>query len=270
MPRPESLVVYLWRHRDLVAQFTVRELQLRHRGSQLGHFWALLSPLSMLVLYLFVFGLIMGGRFGAIPGETTFDFALALFLGLSVYHTMAETVGAASILIVNQPNYVKKVVFPLEIIPVAHVIASFYHSLLSIGLLILVAPFSHAGISWLGLLQLPLLLLPLLMISMGLSWCLSSIGVYVRDISQLAPFSANAVMFASAVFYPPTKVPPQIWAVLKYNPLLQIIDQARNTLLWGHSMNWTVLLWVYVFAVFMLFAGYSLFRRLRPFFAEVL
>jgi len=260
----------LWRHRDLVRQFTVRELQLRHRGSQLGHFWALLSPLSMLVLYLFVFGLIMGGRFGAIEGETTFDFALALFLGLSMYHIVAETVAAGPVLIVNQPNFVKKVVFPLEIIPVAHVSASAYHSLLSILLLVAISPFSHAGIHWLGLLQMPLLMLPLILMALGASWCLSALGVYVRDISHMAPFASHAIMFASAVFYAPSKPSPEIWAVLKFNPLLQVIDQARNILLWGRPLDWQVLGWVYLFSVCLLLLGYALFSRLRPYFAEVL
>lgn len=270
MPHSLNFISALWRQRDLVAQFTVRELQLRHKGSQLGHFWALLSPLSMLVLYLFVFGLIMKGRFGAIPEETTFDFALALFLGLSMYHIMAETIGAAPILIVNQPNFVKKVVFPLEIIPVAHVVASVYHTLLSIALLCLVAPFSHAGLSWVGLLQIPLLILPVSMMALGLSWLLSALGVYVRDISHLAPFVSHAVMFSSAVFYPPNKVPPEIWMVLKHNPLLQVIDQSRCVLLWGKSLDWGVVGGVYLFAFLTLVFGYAVFCRLRPYFAEVI
>ncbi|MFA5265571.1 MAG: ABC transporter permease, partial [Opitutaceae bacterium] len=220
MPRLSNPFILLWSHRDLVVQFTVRELHLRHRGSQLGHFWALLSPVTMLALYLFVFGMIMGGKFGVIKNETTFDFALAMFLGLSLFHIIAETVAASPLLIVNQPNFVKKVVFPLEIIPISHVFASVYHAMLSIGILVLAAvlgaPFGHAGISWVGLLVLPFLILPLALTALGLSWGLAALGVFVRDISQLAPFLSTAILFASAVVYAPAKIPPGIWAILRF------------------------------------------------------
>jgi lipopolysaccharide transport system permease protein len=260
----------LWKHRDLVVQFTTRELQLRHKGSRLGHFWALLSPLTMLALYLFIFGFIMGGKFGVVPGETTYDFTLALFLGLSLFHVITETLGVSPTLISSQPNYVKKVVFPLEIIPFSNVASSCYHSLLSLGLLLLAGCFGHLGLNWVGILLLPVLLVPIAMIALGLAWGLSALGVYLRDVAHLTPFLSNALMFASAVFYPPTRVPAPIWAVLKLNPILQVIDQARGVLLWHRSPDWVLIGWIYLFSFLFLLAGHFLFTRLRPFFAEVI
>lgn len=270
MPRPSNPFTLLWGHRDLVVQFTVRELHLRHRGSQLGHFWALLSPLTMLALYLFVFGMIMGGKFGVIQNETTFDFALAMFLGLSLFHIIAETISAAPLLIVSQPNFVKKVVFPLEIIPISHVFASVYHATLSIGILVVIAPFSHTGIAWQGLIALPFLILPLALMALGLSWGLSALGVFVRDISQLGPFLSTAILFSSAVVYAPAKIPPEIWAILRFNPLLQAIAEARKVLLWHQALDFGALGYAYACAALSLLIGYTLFARLRPFFAEVI
>ena len=270
MQHSSNPLLVFWKQRDLIHQFTLRELHLRHKGSRLGHFWALLSPLTMLVLYLFVFGFIMGGKFGVVPNETTYDFALALFLGLSMFHMILETMGAAPLLIVSQPNYVKKVVFPLEIIPLAHVASSCYHCLLSLGLLLIAGLFSPLGLNWSALYIVPLLLLPMAMISLGLSWALSALGVFVRDIAQLAPFMSQVLMFASGVFYSPARIPANIWAVLRFNPLLHIVEEARNVLLWHHSANWNVIALLYLFSLLSMGAGYLLFSRLRPFFAEVI
>ncbi len=260
----------LWRHRDLVIQFTQRELHRRTKGNRLGRIWVILSPLLMLGLYLFVFGVIMGGRFGVIPGETTYDFALALFLGLSIFQTIGDTLGNGPLLIISQPNFVKKVVFPLEVIPVASVIASLYNSMLSIGLILLVAPFSHVGGSWLSLAYLPLLLLPLLFLSLGLSWGLAALGVFLRDIVQIMPLAAQAVMYASAVFYSPDKIPAPVLTYLRLNPLLEICEQGRRAILWHQPIDWGAVVWIYVSSLLVLFAGYAAFRRLRPYFAEVL
>ncbi len=260
----------LFRHRDLVFQFTLRELELRHKGSRLGHLWAILSPMTMLALYLFVFGLIFGGKFGVLPNETYFDFALAMFLGLSMYNIVAETLARAPLLIVGQPNFVKKVVFPLEIIPLSSVATSVYHSLLSIGLLLVLALFSNAGLSW-GALAVPLLILPLALIALGLAWALAAVGVFVRDISQLIPFVSTALMYASAIVYPPSRIPSTgICAVLLHNPLLVITDQARRVVLWHAAPDYGAIGYAYLISAVFLAVGYALFAILRPYFAEVI
>ena len=261
----------LYRHRDLVVQFTKRELQLRHKGSRLGHLWALLSPLTMLALYLFVFGFILGGKFGVLPHETTFDYALALFLSLSLFHIIAEIIGVAPLLIANQPNYVKKVVFPLEIIPLATVASSLYHACLSLVLLLPFIPFGHATLSW-QILALPLLLLPLALIALGVVWGLAALGVFIRDINQVTAFLATAIMFSSAVFFPRDRLAahPHIWAWLKYNPLLWIFEEARKIVLWHTPLDYGALAYVYLCAFVTVALGYTLFSILRPYFAEVI
>ena len=170
--------ITFYKHRDLLIQFTKREIEVRHKGSKLGHFWALITPIMMLGLYLFVFGVIFGGRFGVLPNENFFDFALALFLGISIFQVIADTIGTSPTLIVNQPNFVKKVVFPLEIISVCQVLSSLYFASLSIGITILLTPLSHGGLN-LRVFALPIIIFPLAMLALGLSWALSGIGVFV-------------------------------------------------------------------------------------------
>ena len=127
----------LWRHRDLIWQFTLREIHIRHKGSRLGIVWALLNPLSMLVLYTFIFGLIFRSKFGVMANETTYDYTLILFLGLSLFHVFAETLAWAPSLIVSNPNFVKKVVFPLEVLPVAKIGDTGFHLAISLALVLI-------------------------------------------------------------------------------------------------------------------------------------
>jgi lipopolysaccharide transport system permease protein len=262
----------LYRHRDLVVQFTLREVEMRHKGSRLGHLWAILRPMSLFAIYIFVFDLLLGGKYGTVAGETSSDFAVAMFLSLSLSNIVVESIGVSPLMIVNQPNFVKKVVFPLEIIPLSSVATSVYHSLLSIVIVLAIAPFTHEGISWAGAAALPLLVFPLALIGLGLSWALAAVGVFVRDVNQLVPFASNLIVYASAVFYSPARVQtvPVAWAILRFNPLLAIFDQARRIVLWHMAPNYGTLAYAYLAAVTIVVFGYALFSVLRPYFAEVI
>jgi lipopolysaccharide transport system permease protein len=270
MPRTGNPFFTLYRHRDLVVQFTQRELELRHKGSRLGHLWSILKPLSMLVLYVFIFGKIFNGKFGVIANESTFDYALGIFMGLSLFNVIGEVIGAAPLLIINQPNFVKKVVFPLEVIPLSNVVTSVYHSFLSLILLLAIAPFSHSGVSWQGALALPILVLPLAFMALGIAWGLAAVGVFLRDVSQLVPFVSTAIMYGSAVVYSPSRLPAAFRPILRFNPLLQVIDEARSIVLWHMAPHYAHIAYSYLAAAVMLAAGYAVFSILRPYFAEVI
>jgi lipopolysaccharide transport system permease protein len=264
---PARMVAGLWARRELIWQFTHRAIEVRHRGSRLGPLWALVNPLSMLVLYFFVFGRLYGTRFGVLPGETEFDFSLALFLGLSLFHVFTETLSISPGTITGNPNFVKKVVFPLEILPVAQVGAAVFHLLAGLALIITGAAFGTAGIGA-GLLWLPVLIAPLVMLSLGVGWALAAVGVFLRDIGQVTAFVATALLFASAVMYPPAKIPAGFeW--LRFNPLLQIVDLARRTVLWHEPMPWERLAYVYAAGALAFAMGAVLFSLLRKSFAEV-
>ena len=260
---------YIINHKDLLIQLTKREIALRHRGTKLGHLWSILTPSLMLCLYLFVFGLIFGGKFGVLKNENFFDFALALFVGLSLFNVISESIGNGPTLVTSQPNFVKKVVFPLEIISVAKVLASMYFCLFSITLCILLIPFTHGQIT-LKLFYVPIILAPLFMISLGISWSLAALGVFFRDLNQTTNFTSTLLMYGSAIVYSPTKLPEAIYKVLRYNPLLIIINSIRQILLWNVNINVYYITYSYIFATFTMISGYYLFKRLQPYFAEVL
>ncbi|HUR58266.1 MAG TPA: ABC transporter permease [Opitutaceae bacterium] len=265
MLEPARMVAGLWHRRELIWEFTHRAIELRHKGSRLGAFWALLNPLSMLALYFVVFGVIYNTRF---RNESVFDFSLALFLGLSLFHAFSETLSLAPTLITGNPNFVKKVVFPLEVLPVAQIGAATFHLTVSLGLVLIGCVFSTAGLSW-HVLWLPVLILPLLALSLGLAWFLAAFGVFVRDIGQVIPFAVTALMFASAVMYPPSRIPPAMhW--LRFNPLLQIGDLARQAVFWHEAPALHWLAFVYVCAIVVFTGGAVFFVLLRKSFAEVI
>jgi lipopolysaccharide transport system permease protein len=269
---PLQMVASLWTRRELIGQFTRRNIELKHRGSQLGAFWALINPLSMLVLYYVLFGVIYNTKFNVLPGETGFDVLLAMFLGLSLFHAFSETLSWAPTLITTNPNFVKKVVFPLEVLPVAQIGAATFHLMVGLGLVLVGSLFGTAGITW-HVLWLPVLIVPLLMLSLGMAWLLAAAGVFLRDIGQLSAFAVTLLLFASAVMFPATMIAqrsPELWAVLRLNPLLQIVDLARNVVLWHQPMPLPWLAYIYGFATAVFAGGAVFFALLRRSFAEAI
>ncbi len=266
--RLAPFVADLCQHRDLLWQFTVRNVELRHKGSYLGILWSFLNPLLMLALYVLVFGYIFAGSFGR-PEESRIDYGLGIFLGLALFHFASEVLVTSPTIIVSNPNFVKKVVFPLEVLPAANVGAACIHLAIGLGLVLLgVLAFGH-GLSWAAL-WLPVILLPLVLAGLGLGWLFSALGVFLRDIGQLMQFLSLALLFASAVFYPVSKIPGAAWLVLRYNPVLLAIELARDAVLWREPLNYVHLAYLYGFGLVAAYAGYAVFRRLKPAFADVL
>lgn len=269
---PLQMVVGLWRRRELIGQFTRRNIELKHRGSRLGAFWALINPLSMLGLYYILFGVLYGTRFNVLKGETGFDVLLAMFLGLTLFHAFSETLSWAPTLITTNPNFVKKVVFPLEVLPVAQIGAATFHLAVSLSLVLVCSAFGTAKIAW-DVLWLPALVLPLLMLSLGIAWLLAAAGVFLRDIGQLSAFAVTVLLFASAVMFPAAMIAeksPELWVVLRLNPLLQIVDLARNVVLWHQPMPLQKLAYVYGCALIVFAGGAVFFALLRRSFAEAI
>ncbi|MES2695082.1 MAG: ABC transporter permease [Verrucomicrobiota bacterium] len=266
--QPARMVVGLWSKRDLIWQFTHRNIELRHRGSRLGAFWALINPLSMWALYYFIFGRIYETKFGHIPGETELDFSIALFFSLSLFHLFTETLAISPSLITSNPNFVKKVVFPLEVMPVAQLGAALFHMGAGLTLALVGSLFGTTGLSW-QVLWLPVFVLPLVLLSLGVSYFLAALGVFLRDIGQLTAFVSTLLLFSSAVMYPLSKIPLGFeW--LRFNPFLQIVDLARMSVL-AHqtpSMEW--LGYVYAVGAAVFVGGAVFFSLLRKSFAEVI
>jgi lipopolysaccharide transport system permease protein len=255
--------------RDLWWQFTVRAVEMRHRGSYLGFIWAVLNPLMMAALYISVFGLIFKSRFQTVPDETGVDYALGVFLGLILFHLVAETLAAAPHFIIGQPNLVKKVVFPLEMLPLSQLSAFWFHALISLALCLLAQLALGRGFST-GLFWLPVILLPLLLLTLGLGWFLAAIGVFFRDVAQVMPVLGQILLWSSAIFFSPSVLPPAFWAVLKWNPLLHTVDLSRHAVLWQQPLDLSRLAYTWVTGVAVFVFGAWFFQRTRRAFAEVI
>ena len=258
------------RKRDLWWQFTVRAVESRYRGSYLGIAWAVLNPVLMLGIYYVVFGLIFKGHFRDPSVETETDFAMAMFLGLTLYMLVADTLGTSPLLIVGNTSLVKKVVFPLEILPLSNSGGLWFNLAIGLALALGGASIFGSGLSMTGLAWLPVILVPLLMLSAGLAWLFAALGVFYRDLAQVMPFFAQIVLYASAVFFPVTRIPANLWAILKWNPFLQTVVLAREVVLWGMPVNAAHLGYTYAAGLAVLLGGRWVFLRLRPAFADVI
>ncbi len=259
----------LWQHRELLWQFTLRNVELRHKGSHLGLIWSLLNPLLMLGLYVLVFGYILGGTFGVLPNETKVEYALGIFLGLTMFHIVAETLNVSPTLIVGNPNFVKKVVFPLEILPAASVGAALFHTCVSLTLVLVSILMFGPGLS-ITALWLPVILAPLFLLCLGASWFLSAFGVFFRDVGQVMQFITMALMFSSAVMYSAAKAPASVWIYLRFNPVLLSVEMARDAALWQHPLKLNHLAYLYAFSLAVCYLGHAAFLKMKPAFADVL
>lgn len=271
-PGHDSFFTNFAQKRELWWQFTVRAVELRHRGSHLGFFWAILNPLLMLLVYYVVFGVIFGGSFKVLKDETTADFVLAVFFGLIAFHLAAETMTLAPTVVVTNPNLVKKVVFPLEVLPLAQLGAVWFHFLISLALLLVGALLFGRGLTVEGLVWLPVILAPLLLFSIGIAWLCAALGVFFRDLAQVMPFLSQVLLYASAVFYSVEKAQalPGVWMFLKWNPLLHTVNLARNALLWDKPVDLAHLGYTYACGVALCLLGGWVFRKLQPAFADVI
>lgn len=270
--QPTSLVALaksLWRNRQLIMQMTKREVVGRYKGSAMGLAWSFFNPVFMLVVYTFVFSVVFKARWGVGGEDSKTLFAVVLFVGMIVHGLFAEVVNRAPSLILSNVNYVKKVVFPLEILPVISMAAALFHSMVSLFVLLIAFVVFNGYLQWTAIF-IPLILLPFVIFTLGLAWMLASIGVFLRDVGQVIGMVTTVMMFLAPVFYPVTAVPEQFRHWLLANPLTFIIEQSREVLIWGHLPNWIGLGIYTVLAILVAWAGYVLFQKTRKGFADVL
>jgi len=262
-----SLVQSLWRNRQLIVQMTKREVVGRYKGSVMGLAWSFFNPVFMLVVYTFVFSVIFKSRWGGDESRTLF--ALVLFVGMIVLGLFSEVVNRAPSIILANVNYVKKVVFPIEILPVIAMGAALFHTLISLSVLLIAFILFNGFLHWTAIF-IPLILLPLVIVTLGISWMLAAIGVFLRDVSQTIGLITTVLMFLSPVFYPVTAVPERFRPFIMANPLTFIIEQAREVVIWGRLPNWIGLCVYTILATMLAWAGYYLFQKTRKGFSDVL
>jgi lipopolysaccharide transport system permease protein len=265
---PREMFASLYRNRNLLIALVKREVVGRYRGSFMGLIWSFLNPIFMLAVYTFVFSFVFKARW-SVGSDSKAEFALVLFSGLIVFNIFSECVNRAPSMIVSNVNYVKKVVFPLEILPWVTIGASLFHALVSL-IVWLVAYVIFFGVPSASLIFLPLVMAPLVFFVAGLSWFIASLGVYLRDVAQFIGILTTTLMFVSPIFYPATALPEEYRKFLYMNPLTPAIEQAREVLFWGRLPDFSLLAVYFVASGIIALAGFAWFQKTRKGFADVL
>jgi lipopolysaccharide transport system permease protein len=215
-----------------------REVTGRYKGSMMGLAWSFLNPVLMLVVYTFVFSVVFKARWAG-GSESKTEFALVLFSGLILFNLFSECVNRAPTLILGNVNYVKKVIFPLEILPVISLGAALFHWVISLGVWLIFYGIFY-GVPHATVLLLPLIMLPLVLLSLGMGWLLASLGVYLRDVAQIVGVLMSVLMFLSPIFYPVSSLPADYQVIMLINPLTLVIEQTREVMMWGRAPDWIV------------------------------
>ncbi|MHB1254907.1 MAG: ABC transporter permease [Dethiobacteraceae bacterium] len=266
---PVAMFTSFWRNRMLIWQMTRRDVVGRYRGSIMGLAWSFFNPLLMLATYTFVFSVVFRARWGVGGEESRADFAIILFVGMIVYGLFAECVNRAPGIIISNVNYVKKVVFPLEILPWVALGSAIFYSLVSAVVLLFAQLIINQTLPWTSVFF-PLVMLPLVFAAMGFGWFLAALGVFLRDIGQITGIFTTVVMFVSPVFYPVTALPKEYQGLLRLNPLTLIIEESRKVLVFGILPEWRSLFVALVLGLSIASIGFWWFQRTRKGFADVL
>ena len=256
-------------NRRLIYQMIKREIVGRYRGSIFGLAWSFLNPIFMLVIYTFVFSVVFKAKWAGSAADNKAEFALILFAGMIVFGLFSEAVNRAPSLIVNNINYVKKVVFPLEILPIISLGSALFHTLVSLLILLIAFVLVNGFLPWTAL-YLPLIFAPFILLILGLSWFLASLGVFVRDVGQTVGLLTTILMFVSPIFYPLSSLPQDFQDLIALSPITFIIEQTREVLIFGATPDWTGLFFYVLVSSVVMWLGYIWFQKTRKGFADVL
>jgi lipopolysaccharide transport system permease protein len=240
----------------------------RYRGSLLGVAWSLFNPILMLFVYTFVFSFVFKTRWGGDVGSSQTSFAILLFIGMIVHAVFSEVAIRSPIIILTNVSYVKRVVFPLEILPWVILGSALFHGAVSLAVLLTAQLLLNHVLPW-TLVLFPVVLAPFLALVIGIGWFLAATGVYIRDIAQTISIVTMVMLFLSPVFYPLSALPPRLQLMFYLNPLTFIIEESRKVLLFGQLPNWTGLLVYALIGAGVAWAGFWWFQKTRRGFADV-
>lgn len=265
---PRELVASFWRHRELTLALIQREILGRYRGSALGILWSFVHPLFMLAVYTFVFSVVFQSRWGS-GSNSKAEFALMLFAGLIVFNLFAECITRSPGLILENANYVKRVVFPLEILPWVTLGSALFHAMISlvVWLTFYAVLFGAPKVT---ILLLPGVILPAILFIVGLTWFFSALGVYLRDISQVTTILVTVTMFLSPIFYPISALPDNFRPLLFLNPLTPTLEQFRGILMGGQVPEFKLWIACLTASALVAWLGFAWFQKVRRGFADVL
>lgn len=266
---PWSILRDILRHRSLIAATTLQDFKATYQASYLGLTWQVLLPVIMLSIFYLVFGRILGGRFLNNGTETSIDYALALFVGLGFFNFVAQNIGSSPSIITSNTAYVKTLSFPLEILSVTQVLNSLINLGISLVLTMLVLLFAYGHLHWSAICILFYGLCAFLM-ALGISWGLSALAVFFRDISVITGPLTLILMFMCPIFYPASMVPQRIKWVINMNPLAVIIEDVRASLLYGIWPSLMSITLIFFASILFAIIGNFIFMRLKSAFADVI
>jgi lipopolysaccharide transport system permease protein len=266
---PIQIISHLWQYRHLIRQLAWREVIGRYKGSFIGLGWSFIQPLLMMLVYTFVFSVIFKGRWGVDPNEDKAVFALALFIGLITFTIFSEVVNVAPYLVVYNPNYVKRVVFPLEILGVVKLLSVLVNAAFSLTILLGGALLFQGFIHWTVLL-LPLVWLPMMLFTLGCGYFLASLGVFIRDLGATVGVLTTMFFFLTPVFYPIRAIPEDYRFLCQMNPLAIFVEDARRTVLWGFLPDWPWFLGGLALSSLVFILGFVWFMKTKKAFADVI
>jgi len=265
---PKEILISIWRNRELIYALVQREVLGRYRGSFIGILWSFFNPVIMLLIYTFVFSVVFKARWNE-DSESKTEFALILFAGLIVFNLVSECINRSPRLILENINYVKKVIFPLEILPIVSLGSALFQSLISF-IVWLLAYIIFFGPPHLTILLTPLVIIPLLFFILGISWILAAFGVYLRDISQFVGVAMTLLLFMSPIFYPLSAIPEHYQFFIQLNPISPTIEQIRQVLYWGEVPSPRVWCICFLASLIVALIGFTCFQKTRKGFADVL
>lgn len=265
---PWRIARKLLKHRELITSIARRDIHAAYRASYLGLAWQVLLPMIMLSIFYFVFGEILGGRFSLTKTESPMEYALALFVGLGFFNTVAQNIGNATSLVVAHSAYVKTLSFPLEILSITSVLVSMLS--LCIGSCLVVVVMLAVGTVHMSAVCAVFYLVCVFLLSLGLSWLISAVAVFVRDVAAVTSPLTLVLMFMCPIFYPLSLVPEKIRWVVEANPLAILIEDVRGSMIYGIWPSPASALVALASSVGVAMIGYFVFMRLKPAFADLI
>jgi len=264
---PFSPFTCAWQYRALIARLAKREIEARYRGSILGVIWAFVVPMLMLGVYTFVFSIVFRIRW-EVPTEENGAFALLLFSGLIIFNLFSECVTRAPGLMLENVSYIKKVVFPLEIMPWVSMQVALFNAAVSLLILLVFYLVVH-GLPPATFLLLPVVVFPLVLLILGLGWFLSSLGVFLRDVRPFVGVVTTMMMFLSPIFYPLSAIPEAYRGLIQLNPLTLVLNASKSVMVWGQTPQWIDWFLYVMFSWMVGWLGFVWFQKTRKGFADV-
>ena len=257
----------IWRNRNLIRTLVRRDVLGRYSGSFAGAFWAILNPLMLMLTYFFVFGMVLKSRFGDDPSRASF--AIYFLGGMLPWLAVSEAVGRAPFIMIEHRGFIKKLVFPVETLPVNLVVAGlvteFFGTVLFVLALLIVRGHLPATVIYL-----PLLVIPQILLTAGICWFLAALGVFVRDLAQINGFLLTVWFFVTPICYPETSLPKEAAGLLTKNPIYVLVRGYRSILLESHAPDWVALGWLTLASAAVFLLGHAWFYKLRKSFADLI